>query len=450
MTKPTSLFLITLVALVSVVSAGLANGRRPSSKLKKLPEEKAVTEETIEFANGDTLTGRIVSVSEDIIRFNSKMMSGRSLIPVSNVKSILFPKLIDIKTIPRVDQIVLPNGDRISLTIDSVNEKALKGETPTGSSIELNRTELEGIIFKKVSATVLEEHFDDPENVRFNAVSGEWNVEDGMYVQKSTASSTYSASAMLTQQGRYRYQWSVDASRRGVTGFYFFAENGTSRNGGNSYYISLSGNSVYLYKCRDDNQQYYDSYTMPSGQGITKLDLEYDSTKGTIVLAVNEHQAMRWKDTEPIEEGRYVILHASGSAGFDDIIISRMDGTRLPSFTSDSDGNDVILFVNGDVLAGTVVSISEENAVMTNEYDPEGVTISISKISSIRFKRAGKSELPKFVGSYRFTTWNDDIITGSILTLDDIYIKVQSNALGELLVPRKLIKRIEAPKEPKL
>ena len=450
MRKPISVFFVTVFILAHIIFTGFAQGRRPSSKLEKLPEEKAVTEETIEFANGDTLTGRIISVSEDRIQFNSKMISGKSPIPISNVRRMLFPRLIDTETIPRADQIILPNGDRISLTINSMSEKTLKGETPTGSSIELDRAELEGLIFKNVPATILEEHFDDPENVRFNAVSGEWVVEDGMYIQKNTASSTYSASTMLTQQGCYRYQWSVDTSQRGVTGFYFFAKNGRSRNGGDSYYISLSGKSVYLYKCRDDNQQYYDSYTIPSKENMTKLDLEYDSTKGTIILAVNDRQAMRWRDTSPIKAGRYVILHASGNAGFDDIIISRIDGSYLPSLTSETAEADVILFVNGDVLTGTVVSISEENVIIENEYDPEGVIVSKSKISSLRFKGAGESELLDSTGSYRFVMWNDDIITGKLLTLDDIYIKMESNALGKLLVPRELIKRIEAPKGPRL
>jgi len=156
---------------------------------------------------------------------------------------------------------------------------------------------------------------------------------------------------------------------------------------------------------------------------MMKFDLDYDSGKGTIALFVDGQEAIRWKDSSPIEKGKYIILHTSNQTSFDDIVVSRTGDSLLPSSGSEGVENDVIMFVNGDVLSGKVVNVSDENIVVENEYDPEGVTVAKTKISSVRFKRSSAVEAPKADANYKFVFWNDDVISGRIISLDEAQFK---------------------------
>ena len=448
MRRPIVIFMAaSLIIAYSAYSGIVFCEKYSSSGLYAVPDEKEVTEDTIEFINGDIMTGSIVSISSSAIEFNGKMISGTSEVPLDNVKRIYFPRGTEEEAKPKADQVIFPNGDCLSISVQNMDENTLIGETITGDPIKLAREYLEGLHFEKVPINVMEEHFEDPEDIRFKSVSGKWEVEGGKYVQTSTAMTENSAFAAVTQQGHYRYQWSVDKSKGGVTGFYFFAQEARSRHGINSYFIMLTGNSVYLYKCIDDNQQYYNSYTIPTSENTVKFDLEYDSGKGIILLKINDKEAMKWQDAEPIDKGKYVILHASGAAAFDDIIIERIGGSYLPLLSAENADEDVVLFINGDILSGSVVTISENEVVIENEYDPEGMIISKSKISSLRLRNDGTGGLFDSAGCYRFVMWNDDIITAKLIGLDDMSLRIESTAVGVLSVPRELVKRIEAIKK---
>jgi hypothetical protein len=233
--------------------------------------------------------------------------------------------------------------------------------------------------------------------------------------------------------------------RSGTTGFYFFAANGKTIHGGNSYYVMLSGRSVYLYKCVNDNQQYYASYTIPSKEEAVRFHLEFHSGEGSIILSVNGEEAMRWKDPKPHEEGRFIILHANGSAAFDNVIVNRIGDSILPTLTAGSGDEDVVLFVNGDVISGTVDRVSQENVVVTTEYDPEGLVIAKSRVSSVRFKGEREADLTKADLHYRVIMWNGDVVSCAIHSLDGEEIKVESSSAGNLRFPRAIIKCIEAP-----
>jgi len=258
--KPIVIIIAASLIIAYFAQTGIVFCKKyPSSGISAVSDEKEVTEDTIEFINGDVLTGSIVSISASAIEFNGKMISGTSKVPLDNVKRIYFPRGIEKGSKPKADQVIFPNGDCLSISVRHMDEKTLRGETITGDSIELARENLEGLHFKKVPIKILEENFEDPEITRFKPVSGKWAIEGGKYVQLSKAITENSAYATVTQQGHYRYQWSVDKSKGGVTGFYFFAQNARSRHGINSYYIMWTWNSVYLDKSVHDNQQYYNS-----------------------------------------------------------------------------------------------------------------------------------------------------------------------------------------------
>lgn len=413
----------------------------------KMPEERVVNEDTIEFTNGDKISGDILAISNDTVEFNAKMIPNKCSFPLKNAKLILFPKKIEKEDTTLADQIILPNGDRISMAIKNMDSKLLNADTITGSSVSIEKEKLEGIVFRKVPVEVFVEKFEDAEKNRFTSITGEWVVEGGKYVQKKTNSDSYRASAPLTQQGSYKYSWSVDVSSGGVCGFYFFAKNSKSMNGGDSYYIMVSGRSVYLYKCVSDNQQYYANYNVPAKENIMKFELNYDSANGTILLVIDGQEAIRWKDNSPLDKGKYIILHASQQASFDDIVVSRIGDSLLPSNASDASNNDTVTFVNGDILSGKVVSITEDSIVVENEYDPEGVTIAKTKISSLRFSKGSKIDTPKANLDFRFEFWNNDVITGKLKTLSGDSVTVETESAGELTLPRNLLKSVESPKE---
>lgn len=441
---------MSLLALFGTLfnEASGRNGGSPSTRQPaKQPVDRVVRDDTIELVNGDLLTGKIADISQGVVRFDGQMIAGASSVPLRNIRRIFFPKPEGEGSKPEADQLIFPNGDRLSINIKSMDDKIIEGTTLTGDPLRLEKGKVSGLFFKKVPMKILEEHFDSDES-GFTPVKGEWAVEEGQFVQKNKSSSSYRASALLRQQGRYNYKWTVDTSRSDVTGFYFFARDGTSVHGGNSYYLTLNGTkSVYLYKCQNNNQHYYASYTLSKGVEHVNFELEYDPGTGLIAIKINGEEAMRWKDTEPIQKGKYIILHANGRAAFDNVIVSHIGDSFLPSLAAASPDEDVILFVNGDILSGSVVSVDGENVAIEDEYDPEGIVISKTKISSLRFRMEKGEGLLSPPRSYKWVMWNGDTLTGRLDYLDDKEIKIKSDSAGDLILPRRFLKRIETPAE---
>ena len=184
----------TVLVGCMIAAMASANGlaRTPPTKPQKLPEEKTVQEDTIEFSNGDLLTGKVVSISGDTMRFNGKVISGTSTVPLSGVRKIYFPETEEYEA-GEQDQVVFPNGDRLSLDVGNLSDKTLQAHTLSGEAVALDRAKIEGLVFKKAPMKLLEQDFEDEENLRFSAVAGQWVIEEGMYWQKESNSSFRSA-----------------------------------------------------------------------------------------------------------------------------------------------------------------------------------------------------------------------------------------------------------------
>ena len=410
--------------------------------------EEVFSEDTIEFKNGDRLTGNIESISDGSIVIDCQMIIGKSAVSLSDARKVFFTGKTGHTQTAYEDQVVFPNGDRLSLSVSKLDEKFLEGETLTGDPLKLDKSRIEGIIFNRAAVKVMDERFDDAESTRFQGTSGDWVVVNGKYVQRKIGRSArggHKAYAPLTQRGRYIYKWTLDTSGESsyYNGFYFFANNERSTHGGTGYQVSFRGQSVILYKIEGDRTRQLSSCDIPSEENRLECELEFDSGKGLIVLKINGRQVFSRTDARPVKKGKYVMIFSTGDASFDDIVIIRLGDNSLPQASSDESDEDIVLYVNGETLSGSVVSVTEEYVIVENEYDPEGMAIPKRMISSMRFKGAADA-VPDETGTlWKFIMWNDDIITGEILTLDKDFLRTRSIFAGDLTIPRELVKSIE-------
>jgi hypothetical protein len=273
-------------------------------------------------------------------------------------------------------------------------------------------------------------------------MSGQWAIEEGAFTQKERNASFSNASIEVLQDGRFQYEWVADLLAGYSYGFYFFASDGETVNGGNSYLIMAQGHSIYLYKVQDDNQQYYATHRLPKRNKRARFVLDYNPADGHMSLTVDGESVFRYRDPNPITSGRFVILRVDNVGSFDDIAIRRLGGGRILATEAKARGSDIVCLANSDEVSGTVLSVDAETVVMRTDYDVEPVDVVRDYVSSVTFYR----QAAKIAGSdsTQLRLTNGDVLTGKLIGLDAEQAVIENDVLGQVKVPRALLRELRS------
>jgi len=412
--------------------------------LEEIAESKPLPHDVIHLTNGDKISGTIVGLDGDTVAVKGNLVEGEVRVPVKHVRLVLFRTPDEMPEVPR-DRLVFPNGDRLSVTLKGLAEGSLNATTSAGEDLSIKTDWLTGIIFERKPFAVYENDFEDGKLKGLDPSTGKWVIEGGLLKQTERNASFSSASLELVQDGRFQYDWVADLVGGNAYGFYFFASDADSVQGGTSYLIMAQGQSIYLYKVQNDNQQYYANYTLPKRDERTRFRLDYDPANGHVILNVDGKDIFRYRDPQPITSGRYVIFRTDNVGSFDNITITRLGGGRILPTEAKARGRDIVCLANNDEVSGEVISVDNETLLMKTDYDEDPVDIERAYISSMTFYRqAAKSTEP---GAARITLVNDDTVTGTLVSLDDQTIVVDSPIVGRISISRALARELRVGNE---
>jgi len=423
---------------VLLCATGAFAQRRPARELEQIPAAKPQPHDVLHLRNSDKITGTILRLDAEAFIVEGDLVDGEVRVPVSNITLALFRTHDEVPEIP-TDRLVFPNGDRLSIRLDHLGDGVLKATTSAGGQIEVKTERLTGLIFEREPFTVYSNDFESDDLKRIEPISGTWVIKDGALVQKERNASFSNAALDLVQDGRFKYEWAVNLVAGYSYGFYVFAENDTSVHGGTSYLIMAQGQSIYLYKVRNGNQQYLATYRLPKRIKHTQFLLDYDPTNGHIILTID---GFRYRDPEPITDGRFIILRTDSVGSFDEITIRRLGGGRLLATEAKARGRDIVCLANTDEVSGTVISVDDATVLMRTDYDEDPVDIQRDYVSSLTFYRqAATSTEP---GSFLVTLVNEDRLTGRLVRLDADALVLETAVVGQITLERALVRELRA------
>ncbi len=429
-------------ALAVLLCAGGAFAQRPpAQQLEQIPLANPQAHDVLHLRNGDKITGTILRLDDEVFVVEGDLVDGEVRVPVGSTTLALFRTHDEVPESP-TDRLVFPNGDRLSVRLDHLGDGVLKAVTSAGDQIEVKTERLTGLIFEREPFTVYSNDFESDDLKRIEPVSGTWVIEGGALVQKERNASFSNATLQLVQDGRFEYEWVINLVAGYSYGFYVFADNDTSVHGGASYLIMAQGQSIYLYKVRNGNQQYLATYKLPKRIKHTQFLLDYDPTNGHIILTVDGNDVFRYRDPEPITSGRYVILRTDSVGSFDEITIRRLGGGRLLATEAKARGRDIVCLANTDEVSGTVVSVDDATVLMKTNYDKDPVDIPREYVASVTFYRqAATSAEPR---SFLVTLVNDDRLTGRLVRLDAGTMVLDTGVVGQITLDRALVRELRA------
>ena len=429
------------LALLACPAWGQGRVRPPHGELEQITESKPLTNDVLHLDNGDKISGTVLRLDDGMLVATGDLVEGKLRVPLKNVKLALFRTPKELPELPG-DRLVFPNGDRLSVTLSGLEDDVLKATTSAGDTLDIKTERLTGVIFLRKPHTVYENDFESDELKGLTPVSGKWAIENGRLVQKERNASFSNATLKVTQDGRFQYEWTANLLSGYTYGFYFFAENNQSVHGGTSYLVLAQGRSIYLYKVLNDNQQYYANYTIPKRNKRTQFRLDYNPDNGHIILAVDGKDAFRYRDPQPIQSGRYVVLRVDSVGSFDDLAVRRLGGGRILATEAKARGRDIVCLANNDEVSGTVLSMDDETVLMKTDYDEDPVDIRRSYVSSVTFYRQASTAAGD--ASARITLVNDDVVTGRLIGLDAETLIVETDVLGRVTLSRALVRELRA------
>ncbi len=415
--------------------------RPPHGDLEQITESKPLTSDVLHLNNGDKISGTILRLDDGMLVAAGELVEGDVRVPLTHVKLALFRTPKDLPELPG-DRLIFPNADRLSVTLNGLQNDVLKATTSAGDTLDIKTERLTGVVFARKPHTVYENDFESDDLKGLTPVSGKWAIEDGRLVQKERNASFSNATLKVTQDGRFQYEWTANLLSGYTYGFYFFAENNQSVHGGTSYFVLAQGRSIYLYKALNDQQHYYANYTIPKRTKRTQFRLDYNPDNGHIVLIVDGKDAFRYRDPQPIQSGRFVVLRVDSVGEFDDVVVRRLGGGRILAQEAKARGRDIVCLANNDEVSGTVLGMDAETVLMKTDYDEDPVDIQRSYVSSVTFYRQAATAAGD--DSARITLVNDDVITGRLVQLDAETLVVETDVLGRVTLARALVRELRA------
>lgn len=325
---------------------------------------------------------------------------------------------------------------------DASSPPELSSAPESEQTIVIPKSEVLGIGFYRPSDILFQSDFSSREKMGFVPVVGSWAIEKNQLVQASPLPFCR-AHVPVVQAGVMRYEWAADISSPTICGLAFFVERMDTRFGDSAYMAMVRGPLLHFYKiigeARHEGRR--DAINLPGP--LVRFKIEYDPRSGEIVVWAEDNVLMRLLDPDPLQAGKYVVLHTEGRASFDDVKVTHLVG-GMQGLTPAADFDTVVLSTS-DRVSGQVVGISEK-VVLKNSYTPVETAIDRGSIRCIVFAspatqtKATKTDLP------RISLWNGDVIFGDIVAADANDAVLKPLFGPELTLPRTSLRTITFPR----
>ena len=401
---------------------------------------------TLRLSNMDTLSGKLAGIDSNLeLTWNHALVNDALMIPAANVRDITF----DRATIPEAERkgerVTLKNGDQFSGSLSAIDGKFAYIKTDYASGIRIARTALAALHFHTVPQGLV---YEGPNSL------DEWIVAASQWdrpwtFSKGVLKTTFPIS--IGRQVNLPKRCSIEFAFASVTipalQVNFFTDTVNSMNG-IAYYVLMSPGQVNL-GCRIPKP---DGLAMSNGKPLRfsgapagRVRILSNQDTREIFFLVDDVLVERWKAPGPfIPRGGGIVFHPQSRGGFSlsDIRITSWDGQIPdPPAKETVSTSDVIRFLNGDRVNGTITSVREGNVLF--ETSARALSAPVARVASIHFARRQEPSPARREGLARAHLLDGSRITLSITTLGDEKLDGSVAGSGPLSIRSAYLKRLE-------
>ncbi len=396
-------------------------------------------DDAVTLINEDRLSGRVLRTDESGAMVIRHPLLGTDItVPVSAVKSIAFHGTGDRPGGKENDSVLITNGDTFTGIVTGLTAERLTLETDYAGILNLNRKMVATVSMGTGGRVLLNEDF--------SAGMGGWEPHGGVWaVADETLTQTqygsYFISRDIEQSGPMTFEWTISTIGSGHinAGVAIFCSGKRSMQGGDSYYLSVNGGTVYLYRVKGNSTTSVSHKYLQTSTKSATCKVEYDPEDGKIVFIVNGREMASYTDPSPLKKGSYFLLCASQPTVFDNVRIVR--GTSGQAAVIDAEGErDVVLFTNGDRTSGKVLSISRKKLVMKTSFGV--IKLDLPNVASIRFSGSEMEQPRRRAGDALVVLASHDRMTVEIGSLDADTLKGYMDCAGEITLLRPALRGI--------
>lgn len=384
------------------------------------------TYDVISFKNKDRINGKLLSLDPaQGISWKSPESVKDILFSTINVDKIVFAKKKQDKTNVN-SSIVLTNNDILGGELISYNSKTVSLKTAYGSLFEIDKNMVKAIYPGSENSSII---YSGPNTVEEWTKSSRHNNGSFSVVDETLVIDGYCGAGMdakLPDMASIDFYYEVSGNSQ--LRVIFFASK--LENPKNCYSMSISSGYIYLQRNSGGNLGNVQCKALRSGKG--RITILVDKKDKKITLLVNNAMVKQWTDTEEIGDGTFISFmnQSQGSIKIKNIEISKWNGS-LPGAKDkkENEDKDLIVFVNGDKVSGTLLSIEKGQTVFKTEYAE--LKIPIKRIKKISTAIKGQHIARKNSEDAQFIFYNGNAITLKLLKISDGEVIGESENFGE-------------------
>jgi len=382
--------------------------------------------DVVTFKNQDRINGKLLFLEP------AKGLSWKSpeavkdiLFSTINVNKVEFAKKNQKKTSAN-SSILLTNNDVLDGELISFDSKCLKLKTEYGALFTIDKNMVKAIYPGNENSSIL---FTGPNNSEeWTKISrhnnGSFSVVDETLILDGYCG--VGMDAKLPDMARIDFYYEVAGNSQ--LRILFYASK--LENPQDCYSMSINSGYIYLQRNNGGNLGNVQCKALRAGKG--RITLLIDKKEKKITLLVNNAMIKQWTDTEGIGDGKFLSFmnQSQGSVRIKNIEISKWNGS-LPGVkeTKENEKKDLVIFVNGDKVTGSLLSIEKGETIFKTEYAE--LKIPLKRIKKISTSIKGQHIARKNSEDAQFIFYNGNIITLKLLRIIDGEIFGESENFGK-------------------
>lgn len=345
----------------------------------------------IRFLNKDTLHGKFLSTDpEKGLLWKHPDVEKTILFKLKNIDCVDLADKKRLSNASQTHQVRLTNGDTLSGRIVSMDAEKLLLETWYAKQLRLSRPMIESIS-PNVSKSI--HVYEGPSGIEgWNLQehnNKSWTYKNNAFYSKG-GSGSIGKDVKLPDKSRLEF----DLSWKGRLQFYiYFYTDNIKGSGGNCYYIQLNRNYGYLYRSTSHGSNNFGNFRLGNDfqtKSNTRVSILTDKEKKKIALVMDGNIVQQWTDSNDFAgKGTGVVFYVYNNTAVkvENILVTKWDGEigEKEDGKTKAEEKDMIYFVNNDMVSGKLISIQENNILFKTDF--ADLNVPIKRVVRVIFAR---------------------------------------------------------------
>jgi len=408
--------------------------------LRSLAEVKS----TVRFINNDQLSGQLESLSLDRLVWKSPILEAPTSFFLNSVLDLSLPAEYGMHQATHEALLTLTNGDTISGQLVSVSDEVIELETWFAGTLKFRRVMVKSVVINERPVYL----YQGPKGIEDWTVTGNppaWSYQNAAFISNAVGSVAKDMNLPDACSITFDAAWRGSFGLKLI----LFSDDLDSDNPSNGYEVSFQQKAIFARSCKT-GATLGPGAIAPALQENEKARIEVrsNSKEGTVVVLVNGEVVGAWKDPElgqnkPGRGVHFATINASpvrisqvGVAAWDGVIAKMPEpqppgGFRQFDFHEDEQlatqeaaepKENRMILRNGDSIAGEVVGINAD--IMTIKTKFRDVKVPLEMMKSVALKPVDLERCKRENGDvrawfpdgssivFRLEAFNENTLTG--------------------------------------